>query len=79
MLFDIQNTALLERGRFLGKNMEFLTTLQVAGTSTFAYEAVEEWLSGDAPNDGKIYVDENTPQAVITNAELKGWEVIYQS
>lgn len=79
MLLDVQNTALLENGTILDQSMANLTTLQVAGTSAWAYGKVESWLSDYAPNDGKIYVDENTPQSVITEAEGKSWEVIYIS
>ena len=81
MLLDIQNTAqLAELNFFIGVSViTNLTTLQVAGTSAHAYEHVESWLNGSAPNDGKIYVDENTPQSVITAAEAKDWEVVYVS
>lgn len=79
MLIDIQNTLVLNTGIVADQSMTNLTTLQVAGTSAWAYRQVENWLSDYAPNDGKIYVDENTPQAVITAAEAKDWEVIYQS
>jgi hypothetical protein len=79
MLLNIQNTSLLEGDEILDQSMANLTTLQVAGTSEFAYEQVENWLNDYAPNDGKLYVDENTPQGVITAAEAKDWEVIYQS
>lgn len=78
MLLDIQNTSQLIEGN-LFEGITNLTTLQVAGTSAWAYEKVESWLSDYAPDDGKIYVDENTPQGVITEAEAKNWEVIYQS
>lgn len=79
MLLDIQNTALLVNGVIVDQSMANLTTLQVAGTSAWAYEQVESWLSDFAPDNGMIYVDENTPQGVITEAEGKSWEVIYQS
>ena len=79
MLLDIQNTSVLEDGIIANQGMANLTTLQVAGTSAWAYEQLESWLSDYAPNDGKLYVDENTPQGVITEAEAKNWEVIYQS
>lgn len=79
MLLDIQNTQALEGGTILDQGMANLTTLQVAGTSAWAYEQVESWLSDFAPNDGKLYVDEDTPQGVITEAEAKNWEVIYQA
>lgn len=79
MLLDIQNTSALEGGEIIDQGMAELTTLQVAGTSAWAYEQVESWLSDYAPNDGKLYVDENTPQGVITEAEAKNWEVIYVS
>lgn len=79
MLFDIQNASALEVGEILDQSMAVLTTLQVAGTSEWAYGKVESWFSDFAPNDGKLYVDENTPQAVITEAEAKNWEVIYVS
>ena len=59
--------------------MANLTTLQLAGTSAWAYEQVESWLSDFAPDNGIIYVDENTPQGVITEAEGKSWEVVYVS
>ena len=79
MLLDIQNTSALEGSTFLDQSMENLTTLQVAGTSAWAYGQVESWLSDFAPDGGKIYVDENTPQSVITEAEGKSWEVVYVS
>lgn len=79
MLLDIQNTSALEGSTFLDQSMANLTTLQVAGTSAWAYEQVESWFNDFAPNDGKLYVDENTPQAVITAAEGKSWEVVYVS
>ena len=79
MLLDIQNTSSLEGSVILDQGMANLTTLQVAGTSSWAYEQVESWLNDYAPNDGKLYVDEDTPQAVITAAEAKEWEVIYQA
>ena len=79
MLLDIQNTSALEDGEIVDQSMANLTTLQVAGTSAWAYGQVESWFSDFAPNDGKLYVDENTPQGVITEAEGKSWEVIYVS
>ena len=79
MLLDIQNTSSLEGSVILDQGMDNLTTLQVAGTSSWAYEQVESWLNDYAPNDGKLYVDEDTPLAVITAAEAKEWEVIYQA
>ena len=79
MLLDIQNTSSLEGGKIFDQGMTNLTTLQVAGTSAWAYEQLESWFSDFAPNDGKLYVDENTPQGVITEAEGKSWEVIYVS
>ena len=79
MLLDIQNTRMLQERNLFDQGMSNLTTLQVAGTSAWAFGAVESWLSDFAPNDGKIYVDENTPQSVITAAEAKEWEVIYGS
>jgi hypothetical protein len=79
MLLDVQNTALLENGTLADNTMSVLTTLQVAGTSEWAYEQVESWLRDFAPDNGMIYVDENTPQGVITEAEGKEWEVIYQA
>lgn len=78
-MMNIKNTAELTDGIILDQSMANLTTLQVAGTSAWAYEQVETWLTDSAPNDGKIYVDENTPQGVITAAEAKDWEVIYQA
>lgn len=78
-LLDIQNTSALNSGTILDQSIAKLTTLQVAGTSAWAYEQVESWLNDYAPNDGEIYVDEDTPQSVITAAEAKNWEVIYQS
>ena len=77
MLLDIQNTALLENGNLFENIRTNLTTLKVAGTSAWAYEQVENWLNGDAPNDGTILVDENTPQEVIDAATTKGWTVEY--
>ena len=79
MLLDIQNTSSLDSGEIIDQGMANLTTLQVAGTSAWAYEQVESWLSDFAPDDGVIYVDAQTPQGVITEAEGKSWEVIYQS
>jgi hypothetical protein len=79
MLLDIQNTSALEGGVIIDQSMANLTTLQVAGTSEWAYEQVESWLSDYAPDGGMIYVDENTPQSVITEAEGKEWKVIYQA
>ena len=79
MLLDIQDTSALSSGVFVDQGMANLTTLQVAGTSAWGYEQVESWLNDYAPNDGMLYVDENTPQGVITAAEAKDWEVIYQS
>ena len=79
MLIDIQNTNALADGTILDQGMANLTTLQVAGTSAWAYEKVESWLSDFAPDGGMIYVDENTPQGVITEAEGKSWEVVYVS
>lgn len=79
MLLDIQNTSALDNGTIVDQSMANLTTLQVAGTSAWAYEQVEGWLSDFAPDNGMIYVDENTPQGVITEAEGKSWEVVYVS
>lgn len=79
MLLDIQNTRMLQERHLFNQGMSNLTTLQVAGTSAWAYSVVEDWLSDFAPNNGKLYVDENTPQGVITEAEAKEWEVIYVS
>lgn len=79
MLLDVQNTSLLEDGIIADNTMSVLTTLQVAGTSAWAYEQLQGWMTAGAPNDGKVYVDENTPQSVITAAEAKDWEVIYQA
>ena len=79
LMLNIKNTALFESGEILDQSMANLTTLQVAGTSELAYEQVESWLSDFAPDNGKIYVDENTPQGVITEAEGKSWEVVYVS
>lgn len=79
MLLDIQNTAQLTGSDLFTGISTNLTTLQVAGTSAWTYTQVENWLNGDAPNNGKLYVDENTPQGVITAAEAKDWEVIYQA
>ena len=78
-MLNIKNTALLESGEILDQSMANLTTLQVACTSAWAYEKVESWFSDFAPDGGKIYVDENTPQGVITGAEGKSWEVVYVS
>ena len=79
LLLDIQNTSSLEGNVIVDQSIANLTTLQVAGTSEWAYGQVESWLSDFAPDDGKLYVDENTPQGVITEAEAKNWEVIYVS
>ena len=79
LMLNIKNTAELASGTIVDQSMANLTTLQVAGTSAWAYEQVESWLSDFAPDNGVIYVDENTPQGVITEAEGKSWEVIYIS
>ena len=79
LMLNIKNTADLVRGTILDQSMANLTTLQVAGTSAWAYEQVESWLSDFAPDNGMIYVDENTPQGVVTEAEGKSWEVVYVS
>lgn len=79
LMLNIKNTEKLVASLILDQSMANLTTLQVAGTSAWAYEQVESWLSDFAPDGGMIYVDENTPQAVITAAEAKDWEVIYVS
>ena len=78
-LLDIQNTSALNDGTILDQSIANLTTLQVAGTSAQAYGQVESWLNDYAPNDGELYVDEDTPQSVITAAEAKNWEVNYVS
>ena len=78
-MLNIKNTQALESSVFLDQGMANLTTLQVAGTSAWAYGEIESWLSDFAPDNGMIYVDENTPQGVITEAEGKSWEVIYVS
>ena len=78
-LLDIQNTSALANGTIVDQSLANLTTLQVAGTSAWAYEKVESWLNDYAPNDGELYIDENTPQSVITAAEAKNWEVKYVS
>lgn len=80
MLLDIQHTAMI-KDLFLNAELPNLTTLQVAGTSESAYTALDEWFGegGGAPTRGMIYVDENTPQGVIAEAEAKEWEVIYVS
>ena len=77
MLLDIQNTSSLASGELASSTMTALTTLQVAGTSAWAYEEVESWLNDYAPNDGTILVDENTPQEVIDAATAKNWTVEY--
>ena len=79
MLLDIQNASALKSGTILDQSIANLTTLKVAGTSAWAYKKAESWLNDYAPNDGELYVDENTPQGVITAAEAKNWEVISQS
>lgn len=79
LMLNIKNTALLNDGSILDQSMTNLTTLQVAGTSAWAYAKIESWLSDFAPDNGKIYVDENTPQGVITEAEGKSWEIVYIS
>ena len=76
-MLNIKNTADLNGDVILDQSMANLTTLQVAGTSEWAYEKVESWLSDFAPDGGMIYVDENTPQGVISNAEGKSWTVEY--
>ena len=79
MLLDIQNTSALEVGTIVDQGMDNLTTLHVAGTSAWAYKQANSWLIDYAPNDGELYVDEDTPQSVITAAEAKNWEVKYVS
>jgi hypothetical protein len=79
MLLDVQNTALLESGTLADNTMSALTTLQVAGTSAWAYEQLQVWMTSDAPTGGMVYVDDNTPQQFITEAEAKSWNVIYKS
>ena len=76
-MLNIKNTAELEGDAILDQSMANLTTLQVAGTSAWAYEQVESWLSDFAPDGGTIYVDENTPQGVITEAQGKSWTIEY--
>lgn len=76
-LLDIQNTDQLNNGNLFFGISTNLMTLQVAGTSAWAYEQVESWLSGDAPSGGTILVDENTPEGVITAATGKSWAVEY--
>ena len=77
LMLNIKNTAELNGRIILDQSMANLTTLQVAGTSAWAYGEVESWLSDFAPDNGMIYVDENTPQGVITEAEGKSWTVEY--
>ena len=77
MLLNIQNTTRLEFVELFSSTNTNLTTLQVAGTSAMAYEKVENWLNGDAPNGGTVLVDENTPQEVIDAATAKNWTVEY--
>lgn len=77
MLLDIQNTAQIIDGDLFNGISTNLTTLQVAGTSAWAYEKVKNWLNGDAPSGGTILVDENTPEYVTTAATTKGWSVEY--
>ena len=77
LMLNIKNTAALENGTILDQSMANLTTLQVAGTSAWAYVGIESWLSDYAPDNGTIYVDENTPQGVITEAQGKSWTVEY--
>ena len=77
LMLNIKNTAVLNRGTILDQSMATLTTLQVAGTSAWAYEQVESWLRDYAPDNGTIYVDENTPQGVITEAQGKSWTIEY--
>ena len=76
-MLNIKNTADLVNGIILDQSMANLTTLQVAGTSEWAYEQVESWLADYAPDNGMLYVDENTPQGVIAEAEGKSWTVEY--
>jgi hypothetical protein len=77
MLLDIQNTALLESGQFADQGMANLTTIQLNGTNLWAQTQIDLWLGEYAPNDGKLYVDQNTIQELIVTAESKNWEVIY--
>jgi hypothetical protein len=79
MLLDIQNTASLVNGTFVDSTMTELTTIQLNGTSLRAQINIGTWLEEYAPNDGKLYVDQNTSQDVIVAAESKDWEVIYVS
>jgi hypothetical protein len=78
-MLNLKNTPLLTSGIILDQSMAVLTTLQLAGTSSWVYEQAESWLSDYAPEGGMLYVDENTPQGVITEAEGKSWDVIYVS
>ena len=73
---DVSKTAKLANGNIFNGISTNLRTLKVAGTSTWTYTQVENWLKGDAPSNGQLYADENTPQSVITAATAKSWEVI---
>ena len=76
-MLNIKNTAELNDGTIIDQSMTNLTTLQVAGTSAWAYSNVERWLSDFALDGGMIYVDENTPQGLIIEAERKSWTIEY--
>ena len=77
IMLNIKNTAELNGSTILDQSMANLTTLQVAGTSEWAYGEVKSWFSDYAPVGGTIYVDENTPQSIITEAQGKSWTVEY--
>lgn len=50
--------------------------LQVAGTNAEAYSEIVSWFGDTAIKNGTIYIDENTPQSVISAAEAKSWTVV---
>ena len=79
MLLDVQNTAFLRSGSIVDQGMAYLTTIQLNGTSLWVQTGIVIWLEEYAPNDGKLYVDQNTSQDVIVAAEAKNWDVIYVS
>lgn len=75
---NIKNTQNLNDGIILKwPNGELMVTdLIVAGTSTWSYNEIVEWLDDDdSPEYGTIIIDDNTPQDVITKAQAKGWTV----
>lgn len=70
---DIRNTASLTE---LDLNDSAIRELQVAGTSAEAYSSIDSWFGKTAPTNGTIYIDDNTPESVISGAESISWTVV---